>query len=154
MKKMSIQTRWDAHVTKKLEETNERIQSLDRQLAEVNVRIAGLRDSAHPSVAAVRALLELRKARLDARVGRQESIKNALENRFYSSLTVEQQGYVDTIGASTPDDVLRIGAQHNIDLAEYYVRGITASESISDVGAITQQDFIDIAIQIEEELRR
>ena len=149
---MSAQSRWDAHVVGKLDEVTERLESLDIQIEKITERLAGLSDSVHPSVVAVRSTLTLDKTRLERRRTRQTSLKSALENRMYAVLSAEHQGYVDFIADNTPDGVLRIGAQSNIDLEQYYNEGLAASASITDVAAITEQDFVDIAAQIGQGL--
>lgn len=148
----SAQEQWDEYVAQALEQATTAVTARTDAISSIEARIAGLADSSDASVISVRQSLTTQLQRMNRRLTRETALKTALEARSYADLTVDEQGYVDFIAANCPSEVLRIGAQNNVDITQYHTRGLAASQSISDVQAITESDFVDIAHAIASEL--
>lgn len=147
------QERWDAYVVAALNTCRTTIATMQTTITALEQRIGALADSDDTNVIKVRTGLNIQLTRLQRRIARLSSKRDVLGVRSYSQLNAEEQGFVDFIGTNTPDEVLQIGAQNPIDITKYYNLGIAASASITNVSALTEADFVEIANEVSMNLQ-
>ena len=140
----TYQTEWDQEVNTLISQIDKRIANLQSSKETVETRLAKVANSDNPDVITLRTQLTNQSNRFTERINRRQAERDTMSARLYANLSTAETDAIAVIGASLDPIILKTLATNNLNIEEFYNRGIAGRYSLDDPDSLTPEDDVVI----------